>query len=75
MANLHEPDGHIIPERLARIERDVHHMSKDVGEMKESMRELVTRVEFTPIKLTVYGLVGIILAAVIGALVATVIRQ
>ena len=66
---------HSIEGRLSRIESDVHHQSEDLGEIKEAMKELITRVEFNPIKLTVYGLVGIILAAVIGALVATVVRQ
>ena len=36
---------------------------------------LVSKLEFTPVKLLVYGMTGIILAGVIGALLAAVLRK
>lgn len=68
---------------LAEVKRDVHHMQNNMKQMSVNMSEmsrelnarmdkLVTYVEFNPIKLVVYGLVAIMLTAVISALVATV---
>lgn len=65
-----------IESRLGHIESEVYHVARDVAEVKEEIRTLlVTRIEFTPVKLMVYGMVGIILSAVVGALVAMVVRQ
>ena len=37
-------------------------------------RDFVTRAEFNPVRTIVYGMVGIILVAVIGALIALVLK-
>ncbi|EGC0267557.1 hypothetical protein H8U31_001308 [Salmonella enterica] len=37
------------------------------------IRDLVTKAEFTPVKLVVYGLAGTVLSSVLMALIATVV--
>ena len=46
-----------------------------VKEVQKDMECLVTRAEFEPVKSLVYGMVGIILVSVVGALITLVIRQ
>ena len=43
--------------------------------MLAKIETLVSKLEFTPVKLLVYGMTGIILAAVIGALLTSIIRK
>ncbi len=52
---------------LARIDERLKHLERDI-------EDLVTRIEFQPIKLSVYGLIGLLLSALIGAIVAGVLR-
>lgn len=61
---------------LATLKTDLEYIKRDISEIKSTLRaDYVTREEFSPIKSIVYGLVGIVLTSVIGALVALVIRQ
>ena len=61
-------------ETLAVLANDVAHIKADIAEIKQSMiNSYITRVEFEPVKKVVYGLVTIVLIAVVGALVALVI--
>ena len=53
--------------QLARLE-------EQVKQIKESAVMYVRREEFAPIQKLVYGMVGVILLAFIGALVALVVR-
>jgi hypothetical protein len=53
-------------ERLTRIETVVESIEKRIPEW-------ITRLEFTPVKLIVYGMVVIILTAVLTAVVALVV--
>ena len=58
-------------------------VDKKYGELNASLKSLETKVdshfvthaEFEPIKKLVYGMVGLILIAVMGALVALVVKQ
>ncbi len=51
------------------------YIQRDIKEIKERLEdEYVTRQEFQPIKNIVYGMVGIILMSVIGALLALILR-
>jgi hypothetical protein len=60
---------------LAVLQNDLNHIQADVKEIKEKMEShFITKEEFDPVKKIVYGLVGIILVAVIGALVALVLK-
>lgn len=59
---------------IALIKKDVEYIRKDVVDIKNAMAsDYITRLEFDPIKKIVYGLVGLILTAVMGALVGLVI--
>jgi len=57
-------------------------IQNDIGYIKDTMKSLdqkvsshyVSKEEFEPIKKIVYGLVGLILVAVVGALVSLVVR-
>lgn len=55
---------------------DIEYLKRDIREIKESLRQdLVHKDEFTPVRNVVYGMVGLILVSVIGAIVALVIRK
>lgn len=57
------------------IEVSIKYIQRDIAEIKEKLADkYVTKDEFDPVKRLVYGLVGLILVAVIGALLAFVIR-
>ncbi len=64
---------------LYKIEGRTILMSEQINEIKVSLEnKYVTRVEYestlSPIRNIVYGLVGIILVAVVGALIALVLK-
>lgn len=57
-----------------RLRLRLESISKSIREIKlEIKEELVTQRDFSPVKRLVYGVVSIILIAVIGAIVAQVI--
>ena len=58
-----DDDGHL----LARIDERVRHIERMV-------QDFVTQMEFVPVKMIAFGLAGVVLAAVIAALVAQVLR-
>lgn len=61
---------------LATLKTDLEYIKRDISEIKLTLKtDYVTREEFSPIKSIVYGLVGTILVAVFGALVALVIQK
>lgn len=68
--------------QIALMAQDVRYMreamveiKKDVADLKNELEgKYVTRESFEPVQKLVYGLVGVILVAVIGALVAMVVR-
>jgi Na+/H+ antiporter NhaC len=56
--------------------KDIHSIKTNTKEIKDSLQsQYVTRNEFNPVKSIVYGMVGVILLAVLGALVALVVGQ
>ena len=58
-----------------RIQADLDYIKRDIGEIKERLnRQYVTQDQFEPIKRIVYGLVSIVLTAVVVAIVALVLR-
>jgi hypothetical protein len=59
----------VICEKVSRIEIDV----RDIKDKLE--KDYVTKEEFTPVKTIVYTMIGVILLAVIGALIKLVILQ
>ena len=46
-----------------------------LGYVERTLESLVTKLEFAPIRLIVYGLVGLILSSVVAALVALVVKR
>ena len=60
----------------AVIANDIHHIQIDLTEIKHNLEtSYLTKIEFDPVRKIVYGLVGIILIVVVGALVALVVIQ
>ena len=58
------------------IQKDVEFIKINVSEMKEKMeKDYVTQDEFKPVKNIVYGVVGLLLTSVVGALIALVLKQ
>jgi hypothetical protein len=61
---------------LAVIQNDISYIKQEVHDIKVMVQEqYVTKAEFEPIKKIVYGLVSIILIAVVGAIVSLVISK
>jgi len=57
------------------ISKDIEYIKKEVGEIKALVGDhYVTKAEFEPIKKIVFGLVGLILTAVVVAVVSLVIK-
>lgn len=54
-------------------------LKKDIGEVKKEMKynnsNYITKTEFAPVKNIVYGMVGLILFGVIGAILAVVVKR
>ena len=62
-------------EQIAAIAVKVITIELEQGHMLTKLETLVSKMEFTPVKVLVYGMVGIILSGVIAALLALVIRK
>ena len=67
-----------IDERTARTERDLSELRaetrKGLADLKgESITNFVTRQEFLPVRAVVYGMVALVMLAVLGALMALVV--
>lgn len=61
---------------IAIIKNDVSYIKEDVKALRQNQEQnYVTKNEFEPVKKIVYGLVGLILVAVVGALVSLVVGQ
>ena len=61
---------------LAVMANNIEHIRKDVEDIKKTLHaDYVTRFEFEPIKRLVYGVVGLILVAVITALLSLVLSK
>ncbi len=62
--------------KLAVIATDISYIKTDVADIKRNQSlNFVSKDEFEPIKRIVYGVVGLILVAVVGAVVSLVVRQ
>ena len=60
--------------QMAIVSTTTANIDKKVDQIAEKLeKEYVTEIEFDPIKKIVYGLVGLILVAVFGALIALVV--
>lgn len=62
-------------EMLAVIQNDLGYVKRDISEIKSTVTTgYVSQTEFKPIKQIVYGLVSLILIAVVGAMVSLVVQ-
>ena len=64
-----------IHDQIAAIATKVILIESEQKYMLAKIDTLVSKLEFTPVKLLVYGMTGIILAGVIGALLTLIIRK
>jgi len=61
---------------FAVISNDISYIRRDVSEIKQRLEgDYVTKEQFAPIQKLVYGLVSLILVAVVGALMALVLQR
>lgn len=62
----------------AIIANELQYIKRDIAEIKEDLREskggYVSQAEFAPIRTLVFGFVGLVLVAVVGAILALVVR-
>lgn len=63
------------PVEEGRLVEKVETMTKKLEELEDEIQSLVTRVEFTPVKLIAYGMVGMILSTVVAQLLTLVIAK
>jgi hypothetical protein len=62
--------------KLAVIQTDINYIKDKLNSVDQKVStHYITREEFEPIKKIVYGLVGLILVAVVGAVVSLVVRS
>jgi hypothetical protein len=65
-----------IEEDIATIKTKVMHLESGQAEIKDLIvKQYVTQQEFSPVRLIVYGMVGIILITVLTSLVALVLHN
>ena len=64
-----------IHDQIAAIATKVILIESEQKYMLTKIDTLVSKLEFTPVKLLVYGMTGIILSGVIGALLTLVLRK
>ena len=64
-----------IHDQIATMATKVILIEAEQKYMLAKLETLVSKLEFTPVKLLVYGMTGIILAGVIGALLTLVLRK
>lgn len=61
---------------IAILSTDISYIKRDVGEIKTKLeKDYVTRDEFNPVKWLIFGLAGILLTGVIGAMLTLIIRK
>jgi len=66
----------VMANKMDNIQCDVASVKTDIKDIKESMEaDYISRVEFNPIQKIVYGMVGLVLLAVLGALVSLVVLK
>lgn len=65
--------------RISELSYDVRTLQTDAKRLEETIKTLngqvVTKIEFTPVKSLVFGAVGLMLTLLIGAIVALVVAK
>jgi hypothetical protein len=66
----------VLSEQLAVLVNEVKNVKENVEAVKQLIeRKYVTQLEFLPIRNLVYGLIGLILTAVVGGLLSLVVKK
>lgn len=65
----------LVDSDLRDVAADVQVLKSQIDAVKEQFDKFVTRHEFTPVKLLVYGLTGSTLAGVVGAIMSKVLTK
>ena len=60
---------------LARLDERVQSVQRELHTLTGKFNEYVTHTEFTPVRLLVYGLAGLLLSSVVAAVIATVLHR
>jgi len=60
---------------LGRIDERTNALDKNLSRLDSKFEEYITRHEFTPVKILTYGFAGIVLVAVITALITSVVTS
>lgn len=68
----HRDEIHLI-EKQVRLEGKVVALERDLVDLKSKFLEYVTKHEFTPVKLVVFGLVGTILTSALALILTRVL--
>lgn len=79
MDDDHQHEEHAQSGFLARIDERVYHLRRSLDDLREEMRkefeQFVRMSRFRPVEVVVWGLVTLILTAVLSALLAKVLAQ
>lgn len=62
-------------EDIRELSNHVVRLQEQVATLQAAVKDLVTRVEFTPVKLIAYGLAGTILSSVLMAILSKVLMK
>lgn len=62
-------------EDIRELSNNVVRLQEQVSTLQTAVKDLVTRVEFTPVKLIAYGLAGTILSSVLMAILSKVLMK
>lgn len=62
-------------EDLRKLSEDVVRMQEQVKTMQEVIKDLITRAEFTPVKMIAYGLATAVMSSVMMAILAKVVMK
>lgn len=60
-------------EELRKLGENVIRLQEQVGTLQNTVKDLVTRAEFTPVKMIAYGLATAVMSSVIMAILAKVV--
>ena len=58
---------------LARIDERTKHTAQAIKDLKLEIDDYVTKIEFQPVKLIVFGLAGLVMSGVFAAIIALVV--
>ena len=74
--SMTKKNGNSLETKVAVIATNIDYLKEEVSEIKAMIgKNFITRDEFEPVKRITYGLVALILIAVIGALLSLIIKR